>query len=121
GSTIALFDIDGERLETAAAIARWTAAALGASAAIEPHLDRRAALDGADHVISMIRVGGHEGLRLDFEIPGRHGVRQTMADTMGIASIFRALCTIPAPLRLARHLPGVLPGARLANLHNPMP
>ena len=70
-STIALFDTDGERLETAAAIARWTAAALGAPATIEPHLDRRAALDGADHVISMIRVGGHEGLRLDFEIPGR--------------------------------------------------
>ena len=98
GSTIALFDVDGGRLETAAAIARWTAGALGVPATIEPHLDRRAALEGADHVISMIRVGGHEGLRLDFEIPGRHGVRQTMADTMGIGSIFRALCTIPALL-----------------------
>jgi alpha-galactosidase len=104
GSTIALFDTDGGRLETAAAIARWTAEALGAPATIEPHLDRRAALEGADHVISMIRVGGHEGLRLDFEIPGRHGVRQTMADTLGIGSIFRALCTIPALLGLGRDL-----------------
>src|SRR4029077_17743034 len=75
GSTIALFDTDGERLDTGAAIARWTAAAPGAPAGggvgppatREPHLDRRAALDGADHVISMIRAGGHEGLRLDFE------------------------------------------------------
>src|SRR5213595_667886 len=59
GCTIALFDVDGERLETAAAIARWTAAALGVPATIEPYLDRRAALEGAYHVISMIRVGGH--------------------------------------------------------------
>jgi alpha-galactosidase len=119
-STIALFDVDGERLETAAAIARWTAGALGAPATIEPHLDRRAALDGADHVISMIRVGGHDGLRLDFEIPGRHGARQTMADTMGIGSIFRALCTIPALLDLARDLHEVAPGAWLYNYTNPM-
>ena len=68
----------------------------------------------------MIRVGGHEGLRLDFEIPGRHGVRQTMADTMGIGSIFRALCTIPALLELARDLQEVAPGAWLYNYTNPM-
>jgi alpha-galactosidase len=120
GSTIALFDTSGERLDTAAAIARWTAGALGVPATIEPHLDRRAALDGADHVISMIRVGGHEGLRLDFEIPRRHGVRQTMADTLGIGSIFRALCTIPALLDLARELHEVAPGAWLYNYTNPM-
>jgi alpha-galactosidase len=120
GCTIALFDVDRERLDTAAAIARWTAGALGAPATIEAHLDRRAALDGADHVISMIRVGGHEGLKLDFEIPGRHGVRQTMADTMGIGSIFRALCTIPALLDLARDMREVAPGAWLYNYTNPM-
>src|SRR5215469_2302866 len=120
GSTIALFDVNRERLETAEAIARWTAGALGAPATIEAHADRRAALDGADHVISMIRVGGHEGLRLDFEIPGRHGVRQTMADTMGIGSIFRAICTIPALLELARDLHEVAPGAWLYNYTNPM-
>jgi alpha-galactosidase len=119
-STIALFDVNVERLETAEAIARWTVGALGVPATIEPHRDRRAALDGADHVISMIRVGGHEGLRLDFEIPGRHGVRQTMADTMGIGSIFRALCTIPALLDLARDLHDVAPDAWLYNYTNPM-
>ena len=120
GSTIALFDVNSERLETAQAIARWTAGALGAPAKIETHADRRAALDGADHVISMIRVGGHEGLRLDFEIPGRQGVRQTMADTMGIGSIFRAICTIPALVELARDLHEVAPGAWLYNYTNPM-
>ena len=120
GSTIALFDVNGQRLETAEAIARWTVEALDVPATIEPHLDRRAALEGADHVISMIRVGGHEGLRLDFEIPGHHGVRQTMADTMGIGSIFRALCTIPALLELARDLHEVAPDAWLYNYTNPM-
>jgi alpha-galactosidase len=119
-STIALYDVNRERLETAEAIARWTAGALGAPATIEARADRRAALDGADHVISMIRVGGHEGLRLDFEIPGRHGVRQTMADTMGIGSIFRAICTIPALLELARDIHDVAPGAWLYNYTNPM-
>src|SRR5262249_11380912 len=111
---------NGERLETAEAIARWTAEALGAPATIEAHAERRAALDGADHVISMIRVGGHEGLRLGFEIPGRHGVRQTMADTMGIGSIFRAICTVPALLELARDWREVAPGAWLYNYTNPM-
>lgn len=120
GATIALFDVDGERLETAAAIGRWTAEALGAPAAIEPYRDRRAALAGADHVISMIRVGGHEALRRDFEIPGRHGVRQAMADTMGIGSVFRALCTIPPLLELARDLREVAPDAWLYNYTNPM-
>lgn len=120
GSTIALFDVNRERLDTAAAIARWTAETLGAPATIEAHLDRRAALDGADHVISMIRVGGHQALKLDFEIPGRYGVRQTMADTMGIGSIFRALCTIPALLDLARDMRQVAPGAWLYNYTNPM-
>ncbi len=120
GSTIALFDVNPGRLETAAAIARWTVDAAGVPAAIEPHLDRRAALEGADHVISMIRVGGHEGLRLDFEIPGRHGVRQTMADTLGIGSIFRALCTIPALLDVGRDLHEVAPDAWLYHYTNPM-
>ena len=120
GSTIALYDVNSERLETAEAIARWTAKALGRPATIEPHSDRRAALDGADHVISMIRVGGHEGLTRDFEIPGRYGLRQSMGDTMGVASIFRALCTIPSLLELARDVHEVAPGAWIYNYTNPM-
>ena len=70
GCTIALHDIDPDRLETAAAMARWTADALGAKAMIEPYADRRAALEGADHVISMIRVGGHAGAEARLRHPG---------------------------------------------------
>jgi alpha-galactosidase len=118
--TIALHDVNAERLQTAEAIARWTADALGAPAQIESHLDRRAALDGADHVISMIRVGGHEGLALDFHVPARHGIRQAMADTLGIGSIFRALCTIPSLLALGTDMSEVCPEAWLYNYTNPM-
>lgn len=118
--TIALHDVNAERLQTAEAIARWTADALGAPARIESHLDRRAALDGADHVISMIRVGGHEGLALDFRIPARHGIRQAMADTLGIGSIFRALCTIPSLLALGTDMSALCPQAWLYNYTNPM-
>jgi alpha-galactosidase len=117
---IALHDVSAERLQTAEAIARRTADALGASARIESHLDRRAALDGADHVISMIRVGGHEGLTHDFHVPARHGIRQTMADTLGIGSIFRALCTIPSLLALGSDMSEVCPGAWLYTYTNPM-
>jgi alpha-galactosidase len=120
GATIALHDVSEERLRTAEAIARWTAEALNAPATIETHLDRRAALEGADHVISMIRVGGHEGLKMDFEIPARHGVRQAMADTLGVGSIFRALCTIPSLLTLGRDMAELCPNAWLCNYTNPM-
>jgi alpha-galactosidase len=119
-ATIALHDVSPERLETADAIARWTADAMGAAAHIESHLDRRAALDGADHVVSMIRVGGHEALRLDFELPARRGVRQTMADTLGIGSIFRALCTIPPLLALGTDMAELCPDAWLCSYTNPM-
>ena len=120
GCTIALHDIDPDRLDTAAAMARWTADALGAKATIEPYADRRAALEGADHVISMIRVGGHEGLKLDFDIPARYGVKQSMGDTLGLGSIFRALCSIPPLLALGRDMAEICPDAWLFNYTNPM-
>ncbi len=119
-ATIALHDVNEERLRTAEAIARWTAGAMGAPARIESHLDRRAALEGADHVISMIRVGGHEGLALDFHVPARHGIRQSMADTLGIGSIFRALCTIPSLLTLGTDMSELCPDAWLCTYTNPM-
>ncbi len=120
GSTIALYDVNADRLATGEAIAHATAEALGVTARIEVHSDRRAALDGADHVISMIRVGGHEGLRRDFEIPARHGLRQAMADTLGVGAIFRALTTIPSLLALGQEMTELCPDAWLYDYTNPM-
>jgi alpha-galactosidase len=120
GCTIALHDVNPERLATGEAIARATLEALGAEARIETHPDRRSALDGADHVISMIRVGGHEGLRQDFVIPAAHGMRQAMADTLGVGAIFRALCTIPSLLALGDDMAELCPDAWLYDYTNPM-
>jgi alpha-galactosidase len=117
---VALHDIDPERLDTAEAMARWTARQLGAVPAISTHRDRRAALDGADFAINMIQVGGHEATLKDFEIPARHGLRQTIADTLGIGGIFRALRTIPVMLDVGRDMAELCPDAWLLNYTNPM-
>ena len=119
-ATIALHDIDPERLETAEGMARWTSQQLGARATFEAHLDRRAALAGCDFVVNMIQVGGHAATRIDFEVPMKHGVRQTIGDTLGIGGIFRSLRTIPVMLDVARDMHELCPDAWLLNYTNPM-
>ena len=119
-ATIALHDIDAERLETAEAMARWTNQQLRARATFEAHLDRRAALAGCDFVVNMIQVGGHAATRIDFEVPMRHGLRQTIGDTLGIGGIFRSLRTIPVMLDIARDMDELCPDAWLLNYTNPM-
>ena len=91
-STISLFDIDLPRLRTSEVVARKIAEALEAQPVIEATTDRRAALDGADYAICMIQVGGYKPATVvDFEIPKRYGLRQTIADTLGIGGIMRGL------------------------------
>jgi alpha-galactosidase len=119
-ATIALHDIDPERLETAEAMARWTNGELGARARFEAHLDRRAALDGCDFVVNMIQVGGHAATLVDFEVPRRYGLRQTIGDTLGVGGIFRALRTIPVMLDIAQDMEELCPHAWLLNYTNPM-
>jgi alpha-galactosidase len=119
-SEIVLHDIDRERLEAGVAIAGWTVDALGAGASISSTLDRRAALEGADYVVNMIQVGGHDATLIDFEVPVRHGLRQTIGDTLGIGGIFRALRTIPVMLGIAADMHEECPDAWLLNYTNPM-
>ncbi len=117
---VALHDIDGERLETAAAMARWIDGELGGRATVTTHLERRAALDGADFVINMVQVGMHAATLADFEIPARYGLRQTIGDTLGIGGIFRALRTIPVLLGIGEEMAQLCPRAWLLNYTNPM-
>jgi len=117
---ISLHDIDGERLETAARMARWIAARTGTAPRIEAHAERRGALDGADYVINEIQVGGYRATRLDFDIPARYGLRQTIADTIGIGGILRGLRTIPVVVDIADDMAEVCPQALLLNYTNPM-
>lgn len=117
---IALHDIDSERLETAGQIARYVTGATGAAFRISSHLDRRAALDGADFVVNEIQVGGLRATLNDFEIPRKYGLRQTIADTIGIGGIFRGLRTIPVLIAIADDMAEVCPDAMLMNYANPM-
>jgi alpha-galactosidase len=120
GVEIALHDIDPDRLATAEAMARYVARERGASPAISASVERRAALDGAEYVINMVQIGGHAATLLDFEIPARHGLRQTIADTLGIGGIFRGLRTADHMLALGREMAELCPRAWLLNYTNPM-
>ena len=117
---IALHDIDLDRLETAESMARYVAAARGASPTITTHLDRRAAIDGADFVLNMVQIGGHEATLRDFEIPARYGLRQSIADTLGVGGIFRMLRTAPHMLAVGNEMAELCPRAWLLNYTNPM-
>ncbi|QDJ11701.1 Alpha-galactosidase (plasmid) [Roseomonas mucosa] len=117
---IALHDIDPERLETAGMMARWTSGQFAAGAAVTEHADRRRCLEGADFVINMVQIGMHQATLLDFDIPRRYGLKQTIADTVGIGGIFRGLRTIPFMMDLVRDMRAVCPGALLLNYTNPM-
>ncbi len=118
--TVALHDIDVERLATAEAMARYTNEATGAGARIESHLDRRKALERTDYAINEIQVGGRAGLLKDFEIPSRYGLRQTIADTLGIGGIIRGLRTLPVMIAIGDDMADVCPNAHLLNYTNPM-
>ena len=118
---LVLHDIDPERLAAAERMARWTATTLGASPSITGHLDRRAALTGADFVINTIQVGGARATKIDFDVPGRYGLRYTIADTIGVGGVFRGLRTIPVVLGIARDMEAVCPDAWLLNYTNPLP
>jgi alpha-galactosidase len=121
GSEIALFDIGVERLATSELVARRVADALDAPAKISATTDRRAALEGADYAINMIQVGGYEPCTVtDFEVPKQFGLRQTIADTLGIGGIMRGLRTIPVILDMCRDMEELCPDVWFLNYTNPM-
>jgi alpha-galactosidase len=120
GVRIVLHDIDPERLDTAEAIARRIAHQVGAKPEIVASADRRAALAGAAYVINAIQVGGYAATRRDFDIPARYGLRQTIADTIGVGGIFRALRTFPVLAGIADDMTELCPDAWLLNYTNPM-
>jgi alpha-galactosidase len=118
--TIALHDIDDERLTYSARAARSLIDRAGSGYAVEMHTDRRAALDGTTYAINEIQVGGYQATLRDFEIPKKYGVRQTIGDTIGIGGIFRGLRTIPVMVGIANDLRELAPEALLLNYTNPM-
>ena len=121
GSDIMLFDIDEERLRTSEVVARRVGAQMGAKPKIEATLDRRRALEGSDYIINMIQVGGYKPCTVtDFEIPKKYGLRQTIADTLGVGGIMRALRTIPVMLSYCSDMEELCPDVMFLNYTNPM-
>jgi alpha-galactosidase len=117
GLTIGLMDIDEERL----LVSERMASALAADVRVEATLDRRAALDSADYVITIVQVGGYRPATVtDFEVPKRFGLRQTIGDTLGIGGIMRGLRTIPVLVDICRDMEDVCPDAVLLQYVNPM-
>src|SRR4051794_34597271 len=114
GSEIALMDINTERLGVTEAVAKNVAARAGASPTITATTDRRRALDGADYAINMIQVGGYQpSTVIDFDIPKKYGLRQTIADTLGIGGVIRGLRTVPGRLGMRRDKAGGCPALTL--------
>ena len=120
-SAICLFDIDPERLKTSETVARRIAQTLGAPASIRATTDREEALEGASYAINMIQVGGYRPCTVtDFEVPKRFGLRQTIADTLGIGGIMRALRTAPVLIEMCRDMERLCPEVIHLNYVNPM-
>ena len=122
---IALYDIDAERLEESYIMVTLLNRNINEGRArITKYLgveNRKEALRGADFVVNAIQVGGYEpSTVIDFAIPKKYGLRQTIADTLGIGGIFRALRTIPVLADFARDMEEVCPRAWFLNYTNPM-
>ena len=123
-SVIALYDIDAQRLEESYLMLTAISNNLGNKARIEKYCgveNRKDALRGANYVVNAIQVGLYEPCTvIDFEVPKKYGLRQTIADTLGIGGIFRALRTIPVMIDFARDMEEVCPDAWFLNYTNPM-
>jgi len=118
---IALHDIDQVRLKDSKMMLENLAANVRREVKIEAYLDRREALGGAKYIVNAIQVGGYDPCTItDFEIPRKYGLRQTIADTLGIGGIFRALRTIPVLEDFAKDIEDICPDALFINYSNPM-
>lgn len=121
-STIALFDIDEVRLtESLSMLNTINKNSNESRAQIESYTNRKEALRDADFVINAIQVGGYKpSTVIDFEIPKKYGLKQTIGDTLGIGGIFRGLRTLPVMIEFAKEMEEVCPEAWLLNYTNPM-
>lgn len=120
GEVVRLVDSDPERLELAGALCRQIVGELNAEITVECHGDRRSAFEGVRFIIVTIKVGGREAIDIDFAIPAKYGIVQTVGDTLGIGGIMRGWRTIPAIVDILRDAEAYAPGAMVLNYTNPM-
>ena len=121
GVTIRLMDINSKRLEESEVVVGKLAQTLGGGAKVETYTDQRRALDGADFVVVSFQIGGYEPATVtDFEVPKKFGLRQTIADTLGIGGIMRGLRTVPHLWTICADMMEVCPQAIMLQYVNPM-
>ena len=119
-ATIALMDIDQTRLGESELVARKLVDSAQATARVETYNSQRAALEGADFVVVAFQIGGYKPCTLtDFDIPKRYGVRQTIADTLGVGGIMRGLRTVPHLWSICEDMRAVCPNALMLQYVNP--
>ena len=118
--TMALVDIDPERLELSRQISEKVIALSGRDWTVTATTDREEALPGSDYVINSIEVGGLACVEPDYEIPLKYGVDQCIGDTIGPGGIFKALRTGPAWLDIVADIQRLAPKAVVMNYTNPM-
>lgn len=123
-SIFALYDIDAQRLKESHIILEALQKNLGGYGKIECYCgveNRKAALKGANFVVNAIQVGLYDPCTIiDFEVPKKYGLSQTIGDTIGIGGIMRALRTIPVMQDFADDMSAVCPDALFLNYTNPM-
>lgn len=120
GWTVHLVDLDADAAETMVRLGRRIAAEHGADLRFEAHTDRREALAGARFVTTTIAVGAASGWLLDIEIPARHGIAQTVGDSVGPGGVLRALRHVPEIVAIARDVEELAPDAQMINYSNPL-
>ena len=121
GARIALMDINEQRLEESAIIAGKLISTLGVPATVETYTSQREALDGADFVVVCFQIGGYDPCTItDFELPKQYGLRQTIADTLGIGGIMRGIRTVPHLWSICEDMLEVCPQAIMLQYVNPM-
>ncbi|NCT13079.1 MAG: alpha-glucosidase/alpha-galactosidase [Rhodobacterales bacterium] len=121
GATIRLMDINPKRLEESAIVVGKLIQTLGVAARVETFTDQRRALAGADFVVCCFQVGGYDPCTItDFEVPKKFGLRQTIADTLGIGGIMRGLRTVPVLWGICEDMLAVCPQAIMLQYVNPM-
>jgi alpha-galactosidase len=120
GANIVLEDIDPAPLVKMEALARRLDEAMGAGISVATTTDQRRSLEGADFVIVTISTGGFDSMTVDLEVPARHGIRQSVGDTVGPGGVARSLRNVPVLIGIADDMAEVCPDAWLLNITNPM-
>ncbi len=121
GFEIMLYDIDKVRLDESYVIIKAMRDKYDQSVTVNKTLNPREAFANANYIINAIQVGGYEPCTVtDFEIPKKYGLRQTIADTLGIGGIYRGLRTIAVMKDYANIMEEVCPNVLLLNYVNPM-